>query len=489
MEHPESDLKYMILFKAIDEKNEIDEQKLLRKNPTLLPAQISNLKAHLYREVLLSIQRLESKNHPEIQISEMMDQARLLYDRCLYNDCLSMIDKAKKKASSNDSFLLLLELLELEKLAVSRSGVSHSAKRVNQIISETEKTANAIRNINSFSNLSLLLTNYYQQSGFIRNKRELDKIKKLFFSSLPHYKETELSFHELLYLYQSFIGYSFFVQDLKNGLHYASQLVRLFDSHPEMKIRRTEMYIKALNSLLVVQNKLYLYKDFMDTHRKLVALKRNKPLRLTDNISLHLFKAIYIHEINRHFMLGEFRSGTKIVLKLEKELNDFIPKLDTHTVLIFYYKIASLYVGAGNYKIALKWLNKIFQAEEPDLREDIHAFARILRLICYFELQDDEMVDSAIRSAYRFLLQNRNFAKYHLLIIRFLKNLKKGAKPEEIIRQFKDLKSKMMLLTNDPFEKRAFLYFDMISWLESKIENKSIQDIIKLKAQKRIQQA
>jgi RNase P/RNase MRP subunit POP5 len=34
---------------------------------------------------------------------------------------------------------------------------------------------------------------------------------------------------------------------------------------------------------------------------------------------------------------------------------------------------------------------------------------------------------------------------------------------------------------NNPYEKRAFIYFDIISWLESKIEHKKVQDIIREK--------
>ncbi len=44
----------------------------------------------------------------------------------------------------------------------------------------------------------------------------------------------------------------------------------------------------------------------------------------------------------------------------------------------------------------------------------------------------------------------------------------------------------MLQLEKNKFEKRAFLYFDIISWLESKIEKRTVQDIIKTKALKKI---
>ena len=184
-------------------------------------------------------------------------------------------------------------------------------------------------------------------------------------------------------------------------------------------------------------------------------------------------------------MLGEFKSGIRIVSKFENELNNFIPKLDKNTVLLFYYKIACLYFGSGNFKAAIKWLNKIIQ--EPDsLREDLHSFARIIKLICYFELKEDDMVESNIRSTYRFLLKKENFIRYQQYITQFLKGLRREYSKTQVLDRFNALKKQMQELEKDPFQRRAFLYFDMISYLESKISGRGIQEVVQEKAGQRI---
>jgi hypothetical protein len=43
-----------------------------------------------------------------------------------------------------------------------------------------------------------------------------------------------------------------------------------------------------------------------------------------------------------------------------------------------------------------------------------------------------------------------------------------------------------MVYENHPFEKRAFLYLDIISWLESKIENRPVQAIIRQKFSEKV---
>lgn len=477
--------KFILLFDAIASQSEYDEKKILLKNLELSKAQFANLKMHLHREILRCL-RMSTKSFPlDMQITEYIDQAKILYHKCLYSDSLRIIDKAKKQAIQNDQSFLFLELLELEKLALQQGSKKNMESRVNEITRETIDTVNTIQHINTFSNLSLKLNTIYQKEGFIRNKLDLENINGFFQKSLPDFQEDKLSFQEKMYLYSSFTGYHFFIQDFEAGLKSALKWVQLFEENPSMISVKTEMYIKALNSVLVAQNKLYLYHDFMVTHRKLVGIKRSKKILLTENLNLTLFRTIYIHEINRHFMLGEFKSGIRIVSKFENELEDFIPKLDKNTVLLFYYKIACLYFGSGNFKTSIKWLNKIIQ--EPDsLREDLHSFARIIRLICYFELNDDQMVESNIRSTYRFLLKKENFIRYQQFITQFLRGLRKEYSSHEVMERFNFLKKQMQELEKDPFQRRAFLYFDMISYLESKITNRGIQEVVREKAKRKI---
>ncbi|MCW3085040.1 MAG: hypothetical protein JWP12_2406 [Bacteroidetes bacterium] len=478
----DEDKKFIQLFDAIDKQKLHDEERILKLNKQLTPQQLSNLKANLYTQLMKCLRMCNTNKLKEIQLVELLDYARILYNKCLYKDCIRMLEKAKRMAVKADRSVMLLEILELEKLTISKTLSANNEQRVSDIIQEAETVAESIKNINIFSNLSLKLNSYYVRSGFIKSKKDLDNVSAYFKNSLPAYSKDTLSFHEKLHLYASYVGYYFFIQDFKKGYEYAQKWVKLFEKNPVMIENELETYIKALNSLLVVQNKLYLYAEFVETQKKLIALKRNKNLVLTENINLNLFKAIYVHEINRHFMLGEFKSGTRIVGRLEAELNKFIPKLDKHSVLLFYYKIACLYVGSGNYKMGIKWLNKIFNARESNFREDILSFARILLLVCHFELQNDDLVESNIRAAYRHFIKKGYLTAYQQYILAFLKYLFADSSERGLKKSFIQLKEQMQSLENNKFEKRAFMYFDIISWLESKIEKRSVQDVIKEKA-------
>jgi hypothetical protein len=155
--------------------------------------------------------------------------------------------------------------------------------------------------------------------------------------------------------------------------------------------------------------------------------------------------------------------------------------LDKHTVLIFYYKIACLYFGSNSFRVAVKWLNQIINEPDTGLREDLHSFARILRLICYFEMGDAEMIEMNTRATYRFLLRKKEFGKYEEHILKFLREVQNVYSAKEVIANFNTLKTQMLRLERDTYERRAFNYFDIISYLESKIEGKTIEEVVKAK--------
>ena len=53
-------LKIVQLFDALDKMNEYDEKILLKRLPAVQKIQLSNLKAHLYKQILASLRLLKS---------------------------------------------------------------------------------------------------------------------------------------------------------------------------------------------------------------------------------------------------------------------------------------------------------------------------------------------------------------------------------------------------------------------------------------------
>jgi hypothetical protein len=131
---PEETKKFVSLFDAVDSLITYDEQLLRRKVPQIPESQIPNMKAHLYEQILRSLRMVSSKKNQSQQILLYLENAGMLYNKCLYSDALNLLDKAKLKAIQSDNTTILPAILELEKNAMRQAMSQNIDARSEQLI-------------------------------------------------------------------------------------------------------------------------------------------------------------------------------------------------------------------------------------------------------------------------------------------------------------------------------------------------------------------
>src|SRR5205823_4039971 len=109
------ELKIVQLFDALDKMDQYDEAVLLKKNESIKKQQLSNMKAHLYKQVLSSLRLINDQSNIDITLHEQMDNARILYNKGLYLQSLKVLDKMKEQAKSRNQITYLQQVLFFEK--------------------------------------------------------------------------------------------------------------------------------------------------------------------------------------------------------------------------------------------------------------------------------------------------------------------------------------------------------------------------------------
>lgn len=477
------DHKYLLLFDEMDKLRDFNEEKILTDNDWIKVDQFSNLKANLYRKILQALKEYTTNANEDIMIRENIDYIQILFDRSLYHQSMLLLQKVKKAVKKSENLELQLEVLKWEKNLLPYSLGKNNLERVSQIVEEANAVNERISRINTLTNLSVELNAIYIKVGYLRDKEDYDTVSKFFQRMLPEYQE-DFSLQEKLLWFEINIGYFNFIQDFTQSHQIAVRWVALFADVPN-NTQLFEKYLRGLNHLLNTQSRLVLYREFTQTFEKLRVLTTHRIPKMNENIQIRLFKYSYAHKFNGYFMTGDFPRGVALLHKIEKRLEGYIGMLDKHSELVLFYKIASLYFGNGNYREALKWLNRIINSEDQDIREDVQSFARILNLITHYELGNRDVIEYYIRSTYRYLLKKDDLHLFQQYILEFIRNLGKDTKTE-LVDRFVLLRSHLVALSESRFDKRAFVYFDIISWLESKIEGRSVAAIIHEKALQRI---
>jgi len=474
-----TDSKFLALFNLLDKLQKYNEVDILNSG-IVKKAQLSNLKAHLYKQILISLRLNPSHQNIRIQIREQLDFATILYHKGLYKQSLKILDKAKNVAIEHEEKNIAYEIVELEKIIESQYITRSITGRADELTIQAKELSMQNVVASKLSNLSLQLYGILLKSGYVKNDEEYKVVTKYFNDRLPDYKLNELGFREKLWLYKSYLWYSFLTQDFLKSYKYANKWVELFYENEAMIKLNPVFFLKGNNYLLESLFYLRHYRKFKTTLERLEIILKSDSFPKDDNIAVLSFLYLYNNKFNLHFIEGTFEEGIPLVDVVLKNIKEFRDRIDEHHIMLFYYKIASLYFGAGDNKKCIEYLEKIIGNRTLQMREDLMCFARILSLIAHYESGMDYHLDVQLKSTYKFLIKMNDLHEVQRHMIDFLKGLG-DIYPHQIKNEFVKLHEKLKMYEDDPYERRSFLYLDFLSWLESKIQNKPVAEIIQEK--------
>ena len=473
------DLKITQLFDAMDKMEEYDETQLLQKNKSIKKQQLSNAKAHLYRQILSSLRLIKNDDNIDIQLHEQLDHARILYNKGLYLQSLKMLDRIKENAKAHNQVTFLLQVLFFEKKIEALHITRSMQDRADRLTAEVDEVNEHLGQMSRWSNLSLQLYSWYIRNGLARNEKDENAVQLFFEQHAPIERGNGQGFYDKLYQYQSYCWYAFIREDFLLYYRYAQKWVDLFEKEPFMIGIETAHYIKGMHNLLGAHFDLLNYPRFTETLEHFEEFSRSDIVLHNHNNLIQTFVYLYISKLNRHFLDGTFTEGLTLVPYIEEKLKEYEIYLDRHRILVFYYKIACLYFGSGDYERTIDYLNKIINWK-VDLRTDLQCYSRLLHLIAHYELGNFELLEYLTIGVYRFMAKMENLSGVEEEIFRFLRRSFKVVRGQ-IRPELEKLLEKLKQYEKNRFETRAFVYLDIISWLESKIKSVPVQDVIREK--------
>ncbi len=474
------DLKITVLFDVLDKLEDYDEAALLKKNTSLKKEQLPNLKANLYRQILASLRTMREAGNVEVVLHEQLEYAMILYDKGLYRQCLRLLDKVKELARANHQNTFLLQALVFEKKIESLHITRSLGNRADELAAEVRELNRRLAVVGQLSNLSLQLYGWYIRIGHARNDRDLVAVREFFQNQLPAETPGADNFFGRLYLAQAHCWHAFIGQDFLGYYRNAQRWVDLFTAEPQMVRVETSYYIKGVHNLLLANFMLRNHRKFDEVLADFEKFATSEIASVNDNIAAQTFIYLNISRLNGCFLHGEFADGLRLVPEIEAGLVEFQSQIDRHRVLVFDYKIASLYFGSGQPGRAIDYLNKIINAK-TDLRGDLQCYARLLHLIAHYELGNFQLVEYLIKSVYRFMLKMENLSLVEEEIFKFLGKAFQLKTPAEVQKAFVSLREKLRKAESSRFESRSFMYLDIISWLESKISGRPLAEILREK--------
>lgn len=460
---------YIILFELLEEMEELDTESL-QKQLSVKSIPIKHLasdKNYLYNLILKSLSAYHSGKSASLQIKEINHQVELLYNKGLYHHCLSLIKKAKRLSKKFDLYALGLESLFWERKAYGNLGMHKKAR---------EALEEAIQQLAIMDNLYVYQKLYY---GMIGLRARLDKARSqesrkevMDFMEYPNLQESSLrlSSRADLYFWHVYAMFYYVTDQKQEEIGANEKLLEIMEKDEDYLMEYPHEFVNAhfrllsLNRLeedLIFQQKLSYLRGVAERFK-----------RGGKKIKSKIYSLALELEITRLIETGRFIEALELLPEIEKLFKQYGKYLRPSSVLTHTYMRAYILVANAKYREALPSINKIINELDTKVRPSLHVATRFLNLVAHFELGNERLIRYLIDGTSRFLKKTKRLYQLENATLKLFKQLAKCRNDGQRNGVFIQIKGEMEEILEDPLERKALAYFDIISWINSHIESR-----------------
>lgn len=472
----EKNSKYILLFDAIEAQTDFDDaalKKLIYPEKTPESRKYSELKNYLYNEILKALQHFDEKTSVEFRIKNMLLNVKVLFKRSLFHECKEQLQKIKKLALEYEDYLALLEVLRWEKeLAYTMTDIALLNRQLESFRKNELEYLGEQTTITELRNLFFKLL-VELRKDVTRSKEHLVQLKKIADNNLINHPANTVSTTAHLFRLRFLSAYYFSISDFEKFYETSKTLLKEVAAHPHFLKESVSEYISVLNNHIVSCGQLEKYAEVRTYLQK---LKSVQPITKDDALKIH--RQYYLAKFRLCISSGEFEEGIEALKSHESESLHFEKFYFEKNTFYFHYFL--IYFGVNDYEKALHYLNEWLNMPRNIERQDLQSLARVLNLIIHFEMKNDILLESLLRSTQRFL-RKRSVYQFEKLMVQFIKDSRKMFLKDEIKKALQNLQSELKRLLMLPEEAQLIKMFDFESWLESKLTGKPFKEIVREK--------
>jgi hypothetical protein len=470
---------YLKLFDFIEKQSNYNEEELKKYFSTEKFIQhLPSEKNHLYKLVLKSLRAYYSDQSVKSQLKQDIKNVEILYQKALYKECAKFVKRAKKTAADYEKFYYLFELIAWEKKLIEEDyeeGLFNH--NLDELIEEERRVIEQLRNLAEYHILYSKINYVFRSGGFTRNEAERMVVEEISEYHLIKGKNTAISVRatSICYYIQGLCAAS--NRDYETALINFRKTKAILEKNTKIKSDLPNRYIYTLTFLLHCYLDSNDFNNAEKTYTQLCELSDKKEYKSLDS-EVKIFSAAAIGKMQILTKQGKFSKALEAIPEIDSKVEKYADKLNKEKILLIDYSKAYVYFGIGDFKQSLKLINGVLNDNEKELRQDVYSFARIFNLVIHFELGNYDFIEYESKSTSRYL--NKHEKDYQIEKV-FMKYIKKIAKedfgPDKKII-FEDFYAEVEELMKDPSEQVILEYFDVKSWLYSKVKRKDFAAVL-----------
>lgn len=472
--------RYVELFDAVDAQEKYDEAKIKSAFGKKRSKNFASEKNYLYRLILRALNEFNRGSSVDQQLRELLNTVEALFAKTLYGQCLRLLNKAEKLAVHYEKFNYITQIADWKFRVLPALGdMSQLKEYIREGARQKEEALEKYRNLGDYLLLESKIFHLTKTVGYPRTKTEEEKYRVLIHEPFLQHISKARSYWAKFHYYNIYNFYYDAIGKKEKLYQVRKQLVDFAETDQEKIQDNILKYLVALNNLVNAQDELNKTGEVQETLRKIRSVESKSM-----DIRIRIFVYSYTLEEAANLMRGHYEKNIAHLPEVMDGLKKFGAHLHKEYVMAFRYNYFYSFFGAGKFSESLKWLNEILNDPHVEYRAEIYALSRIMFLVLHYELNNETLLDYALKNARRFFAKRERLFKFEEIMISFIEELSALNTTKQVRAAFARLAQVIAGLKNDPYESQPFNFFDFESWVDSKITGRRFADIVREKAQR-----
>lgn len=433
---------------------------------------------HLYQVLLDCLVQLRDKQDIQTSIFNYITKSNILFERELYDNAFSELEKARKLASmyEKDLLLLLIGRTELKYMRTIHFNGINEKILVNKQM-QINDTMKYTRNINQHLQLYDILKHRIAYRGYARSNKQKEDLNDLVLSELNlianhSYKGFEARKLHLLFQATYYLN----AGNYKSAIRFYKELIALFEANRHLILNPPIYYLSAIEGALDSLHITGLYQEMPFFISKLKDISNgNYPTEFVVEVQAH----IHLYELSGILNTGKFDKAELYAT----EYNDFLSKKATiagpETQVKLYLQAAILHLCLGNISKARKSMKKILESGKSFHTLPSYKTARLINLVIQAESGNYDFFLNEINSIKRMIRYEKQIYITEKLLFHFLMAYPLPVFKKDKEKLWSQYQKEVSLIRQDKYEKQLLKTFDFVAWIESRLTSSGFQEILR----------
>lgn len=460
---------YILLFDAIANQNEYDEDKIVKKfNGASFIKNLSKSKNHLYHLILKRLAHYHEENVVQIKINGILNQAVILHKKGLYEQAIGHYEKALKMSMENEELEIASDIFSnlIDIYLIGKMGVTFPYEHALQELHEKLNKEHLVAKLN------IKIAEKMFGDDFNKEAKQLKEIKNI----LHHEGLNAIDENDSFYAQWGKMclqTHSYYLM----GEHHKADVIKnkqhqFLLANKVITDKNPMRYVKHLANLINGKFNTSEYDAIPPLLKELKEYESNE--NLLEHVAPLQFSVYYIQLINYHLQTHQTE---KVYEHLDESINWFNNnehEVSDYFKIVFYDSVFSCYFLKGEFKKCIPWINKIVDIK-TSFRKELHLSFKMNLLILHFELKNYELITYQIKSLYREITKhdtNQEATKY---ILRWFQDcLKNATNPNALKESAIEIKNRLYKMEKSGEWKLLTELKLFYAWLDSKITKESV---------------